>query len=380
MHGLDEHGPCSLGTVWSDTEFIVPEKRWLHEAVSKIEADCRRTGETPMIHVELPASPGVALYVKDETQHPTGSLQHRVARSLFIYALCNGTITRGSTAVASAVDPAVFALAYFSRLIGLRFVAAIPDDFAADQRARIEQFGGVCHRAEPDARLADVAEKIAAESGGHVLDSGSSADNAIEWRREDSIAEAILLNFDHDTAAAVRWIVGSAEESRTLSMLSRQASYRRLPTQIGAVIQPDMATRLTPADRTLVIPADAGFAGNWFLEKCLRRRFDTNAGLNVWGTLSLIGEMVARGETGSVVCLVGEHADRPKIACVGTPLETLARSCIDQLDTFMRMGEWSTPITPPTAVTYPVGRFRSHSFDAGISPAPLLDSLEEQTC
>ena len=27
--------------------------------------------------------------------HPTGSLKHRLARSLFLYALCNGWIRRG---------------------------------------------------------------------------------------------------------------------------------------------------------------------------------------------------------------------------------------------------------------------------------------------
>jgi cysteine synthase len=41
----------------------------------------------------------IALYLKDETTHITGSLKHRLARSLFPYALCNGLIGEGTTVV-----------------------------------------------------------------------------------------------------------------------------------------------------------------------------------------------------------------------------------------------------------------------------------------
>src|SRR5258708_26476101 len=34
----------------------------------------------------------IDLYLKDESTHPTGSLKHRLARSLFLYALCNGWV------------------------------------------------------------------------------------------------------------------------------------------------------------------------------------------------------------------------------------------------------------------------------------------------
>ena len=43
----------------------------------------------------LPAAWGIDLYLKDESTHPTGSLKHRLARSLFLYGLCNGWIDEG---------------------------------------------------------------------------------------------------------------------------------------------------------------------------------------------------------------------------------------------------------------------------------------------
>lgn len=39
---------------------------------------------------------GIQLYLKDESTHPTGSLKHRLARSLFLYGLCNGWIKEGT--------------------------------------------------------------------------------------------------------------------------------------------------------------------------------------------------------------------------------------------------------------------------------------------
>jgi cysteine synthase len=38
----------------------------------------------------------VHVYLKDESVHPTGSRKHRLARSLFLYAVVNGQIATGA--------------------------------------------------------------------------------------------------------------------------------------------------------------------------------------------------------------------------------------------------------------------------------------------
>ena len=38
---------------------------------------------------------GISVYLKDESTHLTGSLKHRLARSLFLYGICNGRIGGG---------------------------------------------------------------------------------------------------------------------------------------------------------------------------------------------------------------------------------------------------------------------------------------------
>ena len=59
-------------------------------AIRRIEADFQRSSDTHLIPLPLCGFPGIDLYLKDESSHPTGSLKHRLARSLFLYALCNG--------------------------------------------------------------------------------------------------------------------------------------------------------------------------------------------------------------------------------------------------------------------------------------------------
>src|SRR5215469_15052397 len=73
------------------------DRAWTALAVHRLEADLRRSADTHL--VRLPLSGPVDLYLKDESTHPTGSLKHRLARSLFLYALCNGWIGPTTTVV-----------------------------------------------------------------------------------------------------------------------------------------------------------------------------------------------------------------------------------------------------------------------------------------
>jgi len=71
-------------------------RAWLRDAVRRIEADFQRSSDTHLIPLPLPGFAGIELYLKDESSHPTGSLKHRLARSLFLYSLCNGWLAAGA--------------------------------------------------------------------------------------------------------------------------------------------------------------------------------------------------------------------------------------------------------------------------------------------
>lgn len=80
-------------------------RSWLKEAVRKVQADANRTADTHLLRFPLPEEWGIDLYLKDESTHPTGSLKHRLARSLFLYGLCNGWIRPGSPSSSPPVAP-----------------------------------------------------------------------------------------------------------------------------------------------------------------------------------------------------------------------------------------------------------------------------------
>src|SRR4029079_9716745 len=70
-------------------------RAWVARAVHLIEADQQRSADTHLLRfplAEVAGDPGVDLYLKDESTHVTGSLKHRLGRSLFLYSLWNGVV------------------------------------------------------------------------------------------------------------------------------------------------------------------------------------------------------------------------------------------------------------------------------------------------
>src|ERR1051326_3835000 len=99
------------------------DRAWLSEAVRRIEADGNRSADTHLIRLDLPRFPGIPLCPKDESSHPTGSLKHRLARSLFLYALCNEWIGPDTVVIEASSGSSAVSEAYFARMLGLSFLA-----------------------------------------------------------------------------------------------------------------------------------------------------------------------------------------------------------------------------------------------------------------
>src|ERR1700684_4166311 len=111
---------------------------WVHEAIAKVEADANRSPDTHLLVFPLPADWGIDLYLKDESTHPTGSLKHRLARSLFLYALCNGWIAEGRPVIEASSGSTAVSEAYFARMLGLPFIALMPASTSKEKCALIE--------------------------------------------------------------------------------------------------------------------------------------------------------------------------------------------------------------------------------------------------
>ena len=80
----------------------VATRDWLHWALTCLAQEAARSADTHLLKLNFPAFPDIDFYFKDEAAHPSGSLKHRLARSLFLYALCSGRLRPGQPTTTNA--------------------------------------------------------------------------------------------------------------------------------------------------------------------------------------------------------------------------------------------------------------------------------------
>lgn len=218
---------------------------WTDDAIRLIHADARRSADTHLLRYPLPSAwaadgPGaqVTLYLKDETTHITGSLKHRLARSLFLYALCNGWINEGTTVVEASSGSTAVSEAYFAALLGLPFVAVMPTSTSSSKVALIEAQGGRCHFVHDSGEVYAEAERVARDTGGHYLDQFTNAERATDWRGNNNIAESIFEQMGEETHPIPEWIVVGAGTGGTSATIGRYIRYRRHATRL-CVVDPE---------------------------------------------------------------------------------------------------------------------------------------------
>jgi cysteine synthase len=320
-------------------------RSWVDNAVRLIEADARRSADTHLLRYPLPAAwcdgCNVELYLKDETTHITGSLKHRLARSLFLYALCNGWIGEGTTVIEASSGSTAVSEAYFAALLGLPFIAVMPSSTSAAKIALIESQGGRCHFVAQSSQVYAEAERLAEETGGHYLDQFTNAERATDWRGNNNIAESIFEQLRDEAHPIPEWIVVGAGTGGTSATIGRFIRYRRHATRL-CVVDPensaffpsyaqgrrDVVTgmssriegigrpRVEPSflpdvvDRMVVVPDAASIAAAHHVSAVLGRRVGPSTGTNLWGAFGLLAEMIAQGRSGSVVTLLADSGDR----------------------------------------------------------------------
>jgi cysteine synthase A len=315
-------------------------RTWAEKAVGRLEADANRTADTHLHVFPLPPAWGIDLYLKDESVHPTGSLKHRLARSLFLYGLCNGWITERTTIVEASSGSTAISEAYFARFLGLSFIAVMPASTSPEKIALIVEHGGDFRLVDDPQMVYEEARRIADESGGYYLDQFTYAERATDWRGNNNIAESIFNQMAQERHPVPAWIVVGAGTGGTSATIGRFARFGRYPT-LMCVVDPedsiffsawtgDPSTfsgrasriegigrqRLEPSflpdivDRMIQVPDAASIATMRLVRARTGRNVGGSTGTNVWGALLLVAEMLSRGERGSVVTLICDGGER----------------------------------------------------------------------
>ncbi|MFO1329475.1 MAG: PLP-dependent cysteine synthase family protein [Rubrivivax sp.] len=321
-------------------------RAWVREAVRRIEADFQRSSDTHLIALPLPGFPGVDLYLKDESSHPTGSLKHRLARSLFLYALCNGWLHQGSTVVEASSGSTAISEAYFARLLGLPFVAVMPVTTSRDKIAAIEFQGGRCHLVDDPTAIYGESQRIADQTGGRFLDQFTYAERATDWRANNNIAESIYTQMRRERHPCPAWIVASAGTGGTLATIGRYVQYCRHDTRVcgvdaersvffdhyvggdagltleqGSRIEgigrPRVEASFMPdvLDAMVKVPDVWSLAAMHVLSRRLGRTVGGSTGTNLVAALACLQQLADAGRSGSVVTLLCDGGERYRHSC-----------------------------------------------------------------
>jgi cysteine synthase A len=320
------------------------DRAWVHDAVRKVEADANRSADTHLHVFPLPGpvtDAGIDLYLKDESVHPTGSLKHRLARSLVLYGLCNGWIREGTTLTEASSGSTAVSEAYFARLLGLPFVAVMPRSTSTEKIELIELQGGTCHLVDDPSAVYDEARRIADDTGGHYLDQFTYAERATDWRGNNNIAESIFHQLSQERHPVPEWVVVGAGTGGTSATIGRYVRFQRHATRV-CVVDPENSAFLpawsgaepdctreggsriegigrprvepsfvpTVVDAMVAVPDAASVATARWCSALTGRKVGGSTGTALWGALQLVTGMRDEGRAGSVVTLLCDGGER----------------------------------------------------------------------
>ncbi|MPV85401.1 PLP-dependent cysteine synthase family protein [Ostreibacterium oceani] len=318
-------------------------REWVCQAIEKIYADFNRSSDTHLIQLDLPFFSGIDLYLKDESTHPSGSLKHRLARSLFLYGLCNGKIHEDTTIIEASSGSTAISEAYFARLLNLKFIAVVPETTAREKLALIEFYGGQCVKV-PGHDIYAESERLEKALNGYYMNQFLYAERATDWRSNNNIAESIFKQMAKETHPIPEWVIVGAGTGGTSATIGRYIRYKphlykrtkllvadvensvfypfyqtrdaTLTAAVGSRIEGIGRPRVEPSfnpdvvDQMVVIPDAASIATAHWLQGILGRKVGASTGTNVYAALQTMQTMQKNRQTGSLVTLLCDSGER----------------------------------------------------------------------
>lgn len=309
--------------------------RWIKNSIQILQADTQRSSETNLLRVWLPATPNITLYLKDESNHKTGSLKHRLAKSLFMRALLRGHLSDDTTIIEASSGNTAVSESYFAQILNLPYIAVMVKTTSQQKIKCIEKFGGKCHLIERDQRDVEVAKALAAKTGGYFMNQFESAKKVFGISYSDNITRAILDQMIYEPYPQSEWFVCGAGTGCTAQAFTNHILKNNLVTKL-CVVDPefsvyfdyylygdnnrviDKISRIegigrrkveasfnpNSINRMLKIPDEASIAASHFIKNLTGLEVGGSTGTNIYSALYLINEMHAQGKSGSVVTLL----------------------------------------------------------------------------
>lgn len=321
---------------------MASDKRdWALNAIKLMEADARRSADSHLVPLDVPAFADIDIYLKDESTHPTGSLKHRLARSLILYGICNGLVGPTTTLIEASSGSTAVSEAYYAKLLGLRFFAVLPRSTTQSKVDAIQRLGGCCHFVDDPAAIYEEARMLAGRENGYYLDQFTYAERATDWRGNNNIAESIFQQMSMERHPEPHWVVMSPGTGGTSATIGRYILYRGAPTRlcvpdpefsafyqgwghgdmdvicergsrIEGIGRPRMEASFIPTvvDAMLKVPDAVSIAAARVLSHLLGRRVGGSTGTNFVGVLWAASQMHQDKTAGSIVSMICDSGER----------------------------------------------------------------------
>ncbi|MCF6777275.1 pyridoxal-phosphate dependent enzyme [Thiotrichales bacterium 19X7-9] len=307
---------------------------WIKSAIKTLQADAQRSAETNLLKIRLPALSNITIYLKNESNHKTGSLKHRLARSLFIRALLQGEITKDSTIIEASSGNTAISEAYYAQLLNLPYIAVMVKTTSQQKINRIQKLGGQCHLIDNNQSDVEVAKALAKKTNGYFINQFESAKKVFGISYSDNVGQSILEQMEFEAFSTPTWFICGTGTGCTIQAFTECILKNNLNTRL-CVVDPEFSayydyyldhTCKISVDRTsriegigrrqvatsfnascisrmLKIPDAASIASIRFIQEIIGLKVGGSTGTNLYGAFLLANEMQTQGASGSIVTL-----------------------------------------------------------------------------
>ncbi|CAJ0571243.1 unnamed protein product, partial [Mesorhabditis spiculigera] len=221
--------------------FFMADDSWRRDAIAKMWLERRSMVYTPLFKFNYPGNPSVDLIFKNETASKTDTLKHRYAWALMMWALVEGNVGPNTTVFEASSGNTAASLAYMCRLVGVPFIAVVPNTLEDTKLGHITQYGAKIKKVDNLLRWTE-AGRIAQEANGFFMNQFGNADKAEEFHESGNfplesvnVFHEFLAQLSADSNQAVKhphFFVMPVGTGGTLSSVGKYVKKYGVPTQL----------------------------------------------------------------------------------------------------------------------------------------------------
>lgn len=277
-------------------------------------------GNTPLIELQhIPVNKKVTIYGKLEGNNPGGSVKDRAAYGMITGALERGDIKQGDKLVEATSGNTGIALAMIAKILGVEMTLIMPDNSTRERVLAMEAYGAKVILTPSEKTIEysrELAEKMAAEEGYHILNQFANPDN---YKMHYRTTGPEIWN---DTKGKVTHFVSAMGTTGTIMGVSRFLKEKNNNIQIvgtqptdGSSIpgirrwSPEFLPKIFERDRVDRV-IDVSEADARTFTKRLALEEGVLAGMSTGGALSAALKVASEIESGIIVFIACDRGDR----------------------------------------------------------------------